>query len=107
MTKPYTLGDWHVKVGSEEVFVAAWLEFAEWTSANFPDCTFAKLLRDESDPGHFVSVGPWSDTGAVTAWRGHPDFQVRVNHLRGMLESFVPYSMNLAGEVGPPTPDPW
>jgi heme-degrading monooxygenase HmoA len=107
MTKLYTSGDWHVKDGSGQAFIEAWQELAGWTAANIPGCTFAKLLRDESDPDHFLSFSPWRDEDAVTAWREHPGFQERVGHLRGFLDSFVPCTMNVVAEVGPPTPDPW
>ena len=103
----YTSGDWHVKKGSEQAFVEAWQELAEWTTANIPGCTFAKLLRDESDANHFVSFSPWRDERAVAVWREHRGFQQRIGHLRELLESFTPLTMNLVAEGGPPTPDPW
>jgi heme-degrading monooxygenase HmoA len=103
----YTSGDWHVKKGSEEAFVEAWRELAEWTVENFPGCTFAKLLRSESDAEHFVSFSPWRDDSAVAGWREHSGFQERVRHLQELLESFTPRAMELAAEAGPPTPDPW
>lgn len=107
MTGLYTSGDWHVKSGSEQEFIEAWRELAEWTAANIPGSTFAKLLRDESDASHFVSFSPWRDESAVVAWREHPGFQERVGHLQELVESFVPLTMNMVAEVGPPTPDPW
>jgi heme-degrading monooxygenase HmoA len=107
MTGLYTSGDWHVKSGSEQAFVEAWRELAEWTTANIPGCTFAKLLQDESDASYFVSFSPWRDDSAVAAWREHPGFQERVGHLQELLESFTPRTMHMAAEAGPPTPDPW
>jgi heme-degrading monooxygenase HmoA len=107
MRRLYTSGDWHVKKGSEQAFVAAWNELADWTFTNIPGCTFAKLLRDESDAGHFVSFSPWRDEDALAAWREHPGFQERVTRLQGMLESFTPYTMTVAADAGAPTPDPW
>ena len=107
MTGLYTLGDWHVKDGSEQAFVEAWREFGEWTVANAPGSTFAKLLQDETDASHFVSFGPWRDESAVAAWRENSGFKERVGRLQGLLESFVPRSMSVAAEIGLPTPDPW
>lgn len=107
MAKLYTSGDWFVKAGKEETFVEAWQELADWTIGNLPGCTFAKLLRDESDSRHFVSFSPWRDEESVAAWREHPGFQERVGHLRDLLESFEPRTMNEVGPAGPPTPDPW
>jgi hypothetical protein len=54
----YTWGDWYVKAGSEQAFIEAWREFGEWTAANVPENTFAKLLQDDADPRHFISFGP-------------------------------------------------
>jgi heme-degrading monooxygenase HmoA len=103
----YTSGDWHVKEGSEQAFVELWRELAEWTVENIPGCTFAKLLSNEADAGHFVSFSPWRDEDAVAAWREHPGFQKRVQAVRELLESFTPRTMHIVAEVGPPTPDPW
>jgi len=107
MAGMYTSGDWHVKHGSEAAFVAGWREFAEWTAANIPGNTFAKLLQDDADTRHFVSFGPWRDAAAVSAWREHPEFRERVGRLQELLESFVARGMSVAAEVGRPTPDPW
>jgi heme-degrading monooxygenase HmoA len=107
MTGLYTSGDWYIKPGAEDSFVAAWTEFAEWTVAHVPGGTFAKLLQDESDPYHFMSFGPWRDQDAVAAWRAHEGFTERVEILQESLESFVPRTMTVAAEVGPATPDPW
>ena len=107
MAGVYTSGDWYVTAGSEEAFVERWREFADWTAANLPGNTFAKLLQDDADTRHFVSFGPWRDRDAVSAWRGHPGFQDRVGLLQGLLESFVPRGMTLVAEAGQTTPDPW
>jgi len=106
MAMLYTSGDWYVKDGSEQAFVEAWEELADWTVTTIQGCTFAKLLRDDSDASHFMSFSPWRDESAVAAWREHPGFQERVGHLQELLDSFVPRSMHVAAEAGPPTPDP-
>ncbi|MGH8945759.1 MAG: antibiotic biosynthesis monooxygenase family protein [Acidimicrobiia bacterium] len=103
----YTSGDWYVRAESEQAFIEGWLEFGEWTAANVSGNTFAKLLQDDADPGHFISFGPWRDESAVAAWREHPGFKERVSRLQELLEPFVPGTMTLAAEIGQPTPDPW
>jgi heme-degrading monooxygenase HmoA len=103
----YTFGDWYVKPGAEKRFVDAWNEFAEWSAADLPGATYAKLLQDQSDARRFVSFGPWRDEDAVAEWRAHPGFQERVERLQEHLESFSPATMVVAAEVGPATPDPW
>ena len=103
----YSSGDWHVTPGSEQAFIDAWRELAEWTAATIPGNTFAKLLQDEADPDHFISFGPWRDQGAMSAWRAHPGFKDRVGRLQALLVSFAPRSLHVAAETGVPTPDPW
>ena len=103
----YTSGDWHVKEGAVERFIAGWQDLADWTAANVPGCTFAKLLQDRDDPRHFVSFSPWRDEAAVSEWRSHPGFGERVERLRESLESFAARTLTVAGEIGPATPDPW
>jgi len=107
MAGVYSSGEWHVKPGSEQAFIERWREFAEWTVATIPANTFAKLLQDEADPGHFVSFGPWRDQSAVSAWREHPGFRDRVGGLQELLVSLVPRTMTVAAEIGQPTPNPW
>lgn len=103
----YTSGDWHVKEGSADAFIDAWKELADWTISSVPGCTFAKLLRDQGDPNHFVSFSPWRDESAVAAWRGLPGFGERVGRLQDLLREFTPRMMTVVGEAGPATPDPW
>lgn len=102
----YTLGEWQVKEGREAEFVAAWEEFARWTVATVEGSAWAKLLRDRDDPRRFVSFGPWRDDEAVAQWRSHPGFEERVAALSDLVESFTPHRMDIAAELGPPTPDP-
>jgi len=103
---PYTLGDWYTKPGAETQFVETWSEFAQWTAANVPGASWAKLLQDDSDPRRFVSFGPWRDEDAVAEWRAHPGFSERVGRLQDLLESFLPATLTVAAELGPATPDP-
>lgn len=103
----YTSGDWHVKPGHEEAFIVAWTELAEWTFDNVEGCTFAKLLRDQSDPTRFLSFSPWRDEEAVAAWRELPGFAEHVGRIRGLVESFDARSMDVVAESGAQTPDPW
>ncbi|MBW3577107.1 MAG: hypothetical protein KY462_05100 [Actinobacteria bacterium] len=44
MAQLYTLGEWTAKDRRQDEFMAAWREFAEWTAANVPGATWAKLL---------------------------------------------------------------
>lgn len=107
MAGVYTLGDWMIEEGSEQDFVEAWTELADWTVTNVPGSSFAKVLRDRSDPRRFLSFGPWRDPSAVGEWQSLPGFQERIERLRGLAESVELRMLDVASEVGAATPDPW
>ena len=52
----YTLVDWRVKQGREPEFVEKWKEIAAANKAQFDPNGWARLLRDQRDPAHFVSL---------------------------------------------------
>lgn len=100
MSIRYTVGIWHIRSGSEEEFMDAWTELAEWTVDEVAGSRFAKLLRDTSDPSRFITFGPWDGEDAVTAWRDLPGFQDRISRLRELTESFEPLMLSVEREVG-------
>ena len=61
MAVPYTVGVWRVKPGRADDFVAAWTEFAEWTSANIGGAGKGQLLRDTADENR--PLGLVADSG--------------------------------------------
>jgi heme-degrading monooxygenase HmoA len=83
------MGVWRVKPGRDEDFVNAWDELARWTVESGFDST-GTLLRDRSQPGRFVSFGPWPSVEAVEEWRASPGFAERLGALRNTLEGFEP-----------------
>jgi heme-degrading monooxygenase HmoA len=100
MSIRYTLGDWRIAPGSEQEFIDAWTELAEWTASEVAGSGSAKLLRDTRDPQRFVSFGPWDDQEAVATWRALPGFQDRIARLSSMTESFEPRMLSVEREVG-------
>lgn len=106
MAPLYTLGEWTTKAGRQDEFAAAWHEFADWTAANVPGATWAKLLQDRDAPERFISFGPWQSEEDVTEWRQRPGFQERVAKIHQLVEAFSPRTMDVAAEAGPATPDP-
>ena len=70
----YTSGDWHVRAGSEDAFIARWHEFLEYARTSAPGFVSARLYRDSNDARHFVSLGEWQSVAAQATWRGLPDF---------------------------------
>ena len=55
MDTAYTQGVWQVKPGRTDEFVAAWIEFADWTSANAEGSGSRTLVRDLAGDHRFVS----------------------------------------------------
>jgi heme-degrading monooxygenase HmoA len=98
--QPYTSGNWIVKSGSEEEFIARWTEFTEWALANAPGAEHFVLIREIADPTHFVSFGAWEAPEAVEAWRSRPEFQQRLAACRALCEDFSPSDSTLAAAVG-------
>jgi quinol monooxygenase YgiN len=100
MSQLYTSGKWIVVPGREGEFVAAWRELAEWTFAEVPGSSWARLLQHQEKPNIFLSFGPWESGDAIAAWRESPGFQERVKRLRGMLEDFEPGVFDSRVEIG-------
>jgi heme-degrading monooxygenase HmoA len=100
MAQLYACGIWTVKPGSEQQFVDAWSELAEWTGAEVAGSSWAKLLRDRERSNRFISFGPWDSLDAIERWRAHPGWQERVQRIRELLDSFEPNTLELAAEHG-------
>ena len=90
MADIYTCGTWTVKRGREDDFVAAWEEFAQWSSRNIAGARWATLLQDDENPSRFLTVGPWESEEAVAEWRASQGFRERIGRIREMLEGFEP-----------------
>ncbi len=88
MATPYTMGVWRVKPGRADDFVAAWTEFAEWTSAHVPGAGSGTLLRDVDDGDRFVSFGPLESLDAIQSWRGMDGWAERIGRIRELLAGF-------------------
>lgn len=100
MVEVYTLGDWKVKEGHADEFVAAWREFAEWSLANAPGAIWAKLLRDTENDHRFVSIGPWTSIDAIDGWRQLDGWAERIGRIRQLLIDFTPGTLDPVVEVG-------
>jgi heme-degrading monooxygenase HmoA len=100
MATPYTQGIWTVKPGRSEEFIAAWAEFADWTSQNAAGAGQAKLLRDRDDPDRFISIGPWESLEAIEAWRKLEGWGSRVAKIRDLLDGFEAFTLEVVVEKG-------
>ncbi len=65
----FSTTDWHLKDGKQAEFVDRWTTFLKWTRLET-----ARLVADEANPRHFVSVGEWRDSAARQAWADEPRF---------------------------------
>src|SRR5437660_1612067 len=84
----YASGNWYVKEGSEDGFLARWREFLEWTSGNAPGFQHAFLLQGSSDARHFVSYSTWDDLESEQKWRTLPDFRKMLGACRDLCDDF-------------------
>ncbi len=89
-------GDWKVRPGAEEEFVARWTDFLEWTRASAPGFLGARLIRNTTDPCHFVSFAEWESPSARQAWRELPEFSAKLNACKGLCEDMRGVNYDLA-----------
>jgi len=82
----YTSGDWQVRAGREDEFVAKWHELAEASLAEIEPDARSVLLRDREDPRHFRSFGEFRNETGIVKWRDGAVFGHRLGELTEMLE---------------------
>src|SRR5712691_7595714 len=96
----YASGDWIVKEGREQEFVARWQEFLDWTKADAAGLRRAVLIRDSENPQHFISFAEWESPDAPGAWRSLPPFVEKLGNCRALCEKFRGSDYGLAAFVG-------
>ena len=84
----YVSGQWRVRAGSEEEFIARWLAFTDWSLRSAPGAGSFVLIRDVQEPCNFVSFGAWADQESVRAWRGRAEFAELLGRCRELCEDF-------------------
>lgn len=84
----YASGNWHVKEGNEDTFLARWREFLEWTRENVAGFQHAFLLRGKSDARHFVSYSTWDNSASQQQWRTLPEFDTLLGACRDLCDNF-------------------
>jgi heme-degrading monooxygenase HmoA len=92
----YVSGDWRVRAGSEEEFVARWLAFTGWSLEHASGAESFILVQDLQEPRHFVSFGAWADLASVRAWRDTPEFAQLLGRCRELCEGFHAGDYSLA-----------
>lgn len=88
MYEQYVSGNWTVRPGSEEEFIARWLDFTTWSKENAAGARSFVLLRDDAEPRHFVSIGTFDDRATMEAWRDSAGFASRFQGCRELCEDF-------------------
>jgi heme-degrading monooxygenase HmoA len=96
MGEQYVSGDWTVRGGQEEEFMARWLEFTGWSLENAPGAESFVLLRDKNDPVHFVSLGSWASADSIGAWRTSDRFAELLERCKELCEEFQARDYSLA-----------
>ena len=70
----FSTTDWHLWDGHERAFADHWTAFLEWTRETQEGFERARLVADEADPHHFISVGEWRGSTSRQAWADEPRF---------------------------------
>ena len=84
----YASGDWLVRQGSEEEFIAKWRDWLSRSSSGTAGFGWARLLRSNDEPRRFTSFSAWDDAGARDAWKQSPDFAEGFSTCRGLCDEF-------------------
>jgi quinol monooxygenase YgiN len=70
----FSTTDWRLKESGHDAFVGRWTSWLTWTRETQPGLVWARLVADEADPLHLVSVGEWTDSDARQKWADDPLF---------------------------------
>jgi heme-degrading monooxygenase HmoA len=98
MAEVYSSGAWRAKEGEEQEFEAAWSEFARWMST-MPGAGTARLTKDLSEPGRYLSFAPWESMEQMHAWKSDPAFRENMGRVQAHVAEFTPTEMELVAEV--------
>lgn len=85
----YASGNWHVRAGSEDEFIARWQAFITESAETAGGFGSARLLRDGDDPRHFLSFSDWADAASRDAWKSSPGFAKGLAACRELCDDFV------------------
>jgi heme-degrading monooxygenase HmoA len=91
----FTSATWLVKEGKETNFIAAWKDFAEWTSRSGLSAGTGHLLQDSANSRSFLSFGPWGSLEEIQRWRNAPEFQAFLATARELCEQVQPRTLSL------------
>jgi heme-degrading monooxygenase HmoA len=98
MSEAYSSGTWKAKDGEEDQFVEAWTEFARWLST-MPGAGTARLTKNLSEPGRYMSFAPWESAEAMQQWKSDPAFGEHMGPVQAHVAEFTPSEWELVTEV--------
>lgn len=95
----YTHGEWHVKDGRQDEFIAAWKDLGAVFAA-LPDPPAGKgvLLQSTSDATLFYSFGPWQTIEHVEAMREDPRAEEGIRRLLELCTAASPGTFRVVAE---------
>ncbi len=94
----YTLGEWHVKEGRQEGFIAAWKALGEVFGDLEEPPGRGTLVQSASDPLLFYSWGPWPSMEAVEAMREDPRAQEGIGEIVAHCTEATPGAFRVVAE---------
>jgi heme-degrading monooxygenase HmoA len=98
--QPFTSGNWLVRGGSEDEFIARWTALTEWSLNEAAGAQFFYLIQDSRDPRRFLSFGAWDKPESVQAWRQQPRFSELLGACRELCDQFEAHDYKLASAPG-------
>jgi heme-degrading monooxygenase HmoA len=84
----YSSGNWRVKEGKQQEFIARWTEFVTWTKENVTGSKEVFLIQQVTDQQHFLSFGSWEGQESIDSWRGRPEFGEKLGRCRDLCDEF-------------------
>jgi heme-degrading monooxygenase HmoA len=84
----YASGNWTVTEGSAEEFITRWKDWIGRSAASVPGFGSARLIRDVSNPNHFISFSEWDDPKMRDAWKNSPEFAEGMSSVRELTDDF-------------------
>ncbi len=94
MSEAYSSGSWKTKEGEEKAFEEAWTEFARWLST-MPGAGTARLTRDLTEPGRYMSFADWESAEQMQAWKSDPAFGEHMGKVQAHVAEFTPSEWEL------------
>src|SRR5688572_6548150 len=99
MAEPFASGNWTVKEGRQDEFEDRWLDFLQWTRKEHPGLVVARLISDDNNSQHYISMAEWESNDARKAWQNSDGFAQRFGACRALCDSFTGGSFSLAAMV--------